>query len=280
MEAASPPPTPLVGTVAVVTGIAGPIGQAVARRLAGECQYILYSDPDAQAAQSVLAEVERIRALHGLAPEPLFVQADAATDAGARLVTRTALNAFGRVDAVVVNGEVTVRNGEGDGALSVSLDSFVPAVRMAGAAMERQPEGNVVLTALVRGAWPGRLGESARNVALSSFGAFVHAAASALHDRGVTLNGVAMEDPARADHTLDMAALGSAAAVRVDRQRRSHQLYDAAYTARFLASSEARGVTGQVLLLSGADTATPPYTRPSESAAYADLFRHIERLPA
>lgn len=280
MEAASPPPTPLVGTMAVVTGIAGPIGQAVARRLAGECQHILFSDPDAQGARRVLAEVERIRALHGLDTEPIFVQADAATDAGARLVIRTALTTFGRVDAVVVNGEVTVRNGEGDGALSVSLDSFVPAVRMAGAAMERQPEGNVVLTALVRGAWPGRLGEAARTVALSSFGAFVHAAATALHDRGVTLNGVAMEDPARADHTLDMAALGSAAAVRVDRQRRSHQLYDAAYTTRFLASSEARGVTGQVLLLSGGDTVAPPYTRPAESAAYADLFRHIERLTA
>lgn len=280
MEAASPPPTPLVGTVAVVTGIAGPIGQAVARRLAGECQCILFSDADAQAAQPVLAEVERIRTLHGLDTEPIFVEADAATDAGARLVIRTALNTFGRVDAVVVNGEITVRNGEGDGALSVGLDAFVPAVRMAGAAMERQPEGNVVLTALLRGAWPGKLGEAARRVAVSSFGAFVHAAASALHDRGVTLNGVAMEDPTRADHTLDMAAMRSAAAVRVDRQRRSHQLYDAAYTTRFLASSEARGVTGQVLLLSGGEAATPPYARPAESAAYSGLFRHIERLPA
>ncbi|MEP0548831.1 MAG: SDR family oxidoreductase [Rhodothermales bacterium] len=270
----------MVGTVAVVTGIAGPIGQAVARRLAGESRCILFSDANAQAARPVLAEVERIRALHGLEAEPVFVEADAATDAGARLIIRTALSTFGRVDAVVVNGEVTVRNGAGDGALSVDLASFVPAVRMAGAALERQPEGNVVLTALLRGAWPGRLGEAACKVAVSSFGAFVHAAATALHDRGVTLNGVAMEDPARADHTLDMAALGSAAAVRVDRQRRSHQLYDAAYTTRFLASSEARGVTGQVLLLSGGGTATPPYTRPAESAAYSDLFRHIERLPA
>ena len=280
MEAVFSSPTSMVGTVAVVTGIASPVGQAVARRFAGECRCLLLSDPDAAASRPVLDEVERIRALHGLETKLPFVDADAGTESGARLVMRTAHTAFGRVDAVVINDEATVQYGGGDGGLSVSLDRFVPAIRMAGAAMERQPEGNVVLTALMRGAWPGRLGEAARKVAVSSFGAFVHAAATALHDRGVTLNGVAIEDPACADATLDMAESLSAAAVRVDRQRRSHQLYDAAYTARFLASSQARGVTGQMLLLGGGSTPTPPYTRPAESAAYSSLFQHIERLPA
>ena len=33
-------------------------------------------------------------------------------------------------------------------------------------------------------------------------------------------------------------------------------------------------------LMFGGGTATPPYTQPAESAAYAGLFRNIERLPA
>src|SRR5690606_27565721 len=104
MEAPSSFPTPsMVGTVAVVTGIAGPVGQAVARRLAGGCRCVLLSDADAQAARPVLAEVERIRALHGFDVQPVFVEADAATEAGARTIIRTALTTFGWVDAVVVN---------------------------------------------------------------------------------------------------------------------------------------------------------------------------------
>lgn len=269
----------MAGTVSVVTNAAGPVGQAVARRLAGECRHLVLVDPDARAARDVLAEVGRIRALHDLDDDALFVEADAATEDGAREALCSALRAYGRVDAVVVNGEAMVRNGQGDGALSVSLDGFVPAVRMAGAALARQPEGNIVLTALLSGAWPGRLGEAARRTAVSSFAAFVHAAAHALHERGITLNGVALEDPARADRTLDFAAPFAGSAVRVDRQRRSHEFHDAAYTARFLASREARGVAGQVFLLSdGEPEAAAPFGGADESAAFSGLFQHIERL--
>jgi 3-oxoacyl-[acyl-carrier protein] reductase len=270
----------MVGTATVVTDVAGPVGQAVARRLASECRCLVLSDPDARAAEGVRAEVERIRALQGFDDEPVFVEADTATEEGARAVFGAALAAFDRVDAVVINGKATVRNGgeRGDGALSVSLDAFVPAIRMAGAAMERQSEGSIVLTALLGGAWPGMLGEAACETAVASFGAFVHAAAGALHERGVMLNGVALEDPSRADSILDMAAPFSGAAVRVDRQRRSHQFYDAAYTARFLASGEARSLTGQVLFVCAGGPAKAPYVRAEESAAFSGLFQHIDRI--
>lgn len=271
----------MAGTVAVVTGIASPIGQAVARRLAGECRRLVFSDPDRKAAHTVLAEVERIRTLHGFEIEPVFVEADAATDEGAHAVFRAAIDTFGQIDAAVINGEITVRNSDGDGALAISLDAFVPAVRASGAALRLQSEGSVVLTALMGGAWPGALGGAAREAAVSSLSAFVHAAASALHGRGLTLNGVALEDPERDDATLDIAAPFSAAAVKGDRQRRSHQLYDAGYAARFLASSEARGLTGQVFVLSGSGPiAAPPYAVSAEAAAYSELFQHIEPLRA
>jgi NAD(P)-dependent dehydrogenase (short-subunit alcohol dehydrogenase family) len=268
----------MAGTVAVVTGIASPIGQAVARRLAGECRRLVFSDPDRKGARPVLAEVERIRQLHGFDVEPVFVEADAATDEGAHAIYHTALDAFGRVDSVVINGEITVRNGDGDGALSISLDAFVPAVRVGGAALKREGEGSIVLTALMGGAWPGNLGAAAREVAVSSLSAFVYAAASALHGCGLALNALALEDPEQADHSLDVAAPFSAATVREDRQRRSHQLYDAGYAARFLASSEARGLTGQVFVLSSSGpVAAPPYAA-STASAYAELFQHIEPL--
>lgn len=266
----------MAGTVAVVTGIASPIGQAVARRLAGECHRLVFSDPDPKAARPVLAEVERIRQLHGFEIDPVFVEADAATDEGAQTIFRTAIDTFGQVDSVVVNGEITVRNSDGDGALSISLDAFVPAVRVGGGALNCK--GSIVLTALMGGAWPGNLGATAREMAVSSLSAFVYAAASALHGRGLALNALALEDPEQADHSLDIAAPFSAATVKGDRQRRSHQLYDAGYAARFLASSEARGLTGQVFVLSGSGPiAAPPYAA-SAASAYAELFQRIEPL--
>lgn len=270
----------MAGTVAVVTGIASPIGQAVARRLASECQRLVFSDPDPRAARPVLAEVERIRTLHGFDTSPVFVEADAASTEGAHAAVCTALNTFGQVDSVIVNGALTVSNG-GDGALALSLDAFVPAVRMAGSALKRRGVGNVVLTALMGGAWPGKLGADALETAVSSFTAFVHAAARALHGGGLSLNGVALEDPASADRTLDIAAPFSSATVRGDRQRRSHQLHDAGYATRFLASNEARGLNGQVFVLSGdGPVGAPPYAAPDEAAAYTELFQHIEPLRA
>ncbi len=281
MEGPSAQSPGMAGTVAVVTGMASPIGQAVARRLAGECRCLVLSDPDPRAARPVLDEVERIRTLHGFDTDPVFVEADAATDEGARAAVCAAVQTFGQVDSVIVNGALTVRNGDGDGALAISLDAFVPAVRMGGSALKRKGEGNLVLTALMGGAWPGDLGAAARETAVSSFTAFVHAAARALHGRGITLNGVALEDPASADRTLDIAAPFSSATVRGDRQRRSHQLHDAGYATRFLASNEARGLNGQVFVLSGnGPVAAPPYAAPAEADAYTELFRHIEPLRA
>jgi hypothetical protein len=209
----------------------------------------------------------------------VFVEADAAVDEDAHAIFHAAIDAFGRVDSVIINGGVTVRNGDGDGALSISLDTFVPAVRAGSAALQRQSDGHIVLTALMGGAWPGDLGAAARETAVSSFSAFVHAAASALHGQGVAVNGVMLEDPERADRTLDIAAPFTAAAVKGDRQRRSHQLYDAGYATRFLASSEARGLTGQVFVLSGSGPiAAPPYAVSAEAASYSELFQHIEPL--
>ena len=66
-----------------------------------------------------------------------------------------------------------------------------------------------------------------------------------------------------------------------DRQRRSHQLYDAAYAARFLASTEARGVTGQTLLVTGGRTpAVPPYGRAHDPQEYAHYFAGLAQLRA
>ena len=284
----SPASTPrMAGTVALVTDVSGPVGQAVARRLASECTRLVLASPDAASARSTLDEVARIRALHRLAPEPVFVEADARTPGGAHDACAAALDAFGRLDAVVHTGALEVGGGDGvtplttGGAMAPDVAAFVPGIRAAAGAMGRS-EGNVVLAALLDGAWPGPLDGPAKTAAIASFRGFVHAAARALYEVGLTLNGLVVEDPEEALGFAEAFGLGEARpmeAWHADRQRRSHQLYDAAHAARFLASNESRGIAGQTLLVSGG---RPPFPclPAADPASFAHHFRALDLVRA
>lgn len=268
----SPASTPrMAGTVTLVTDVSGPVGQAAARRLASECTRLILAAPDGSATGAVRDEVVRVRALHRLTPEPVFVEADARTPGGAHDACAAALGAFGRLDAVVLTGRLAVSGGDGSPAPDVT--AFVPGVRAAVAAMGRS-EGNVVLAALLDGAWPGPLDGPAKTAAVASFRGFVHAAACALYEVGLTLNGLVVEDP---EEALGFTEARPTEVWHADRQRRSHQLHDAAHAVRFLASNEARGIAGQTLLVSGG---RPPFPclPAADPASFARHFRGLDVL--
>ena len=262
----------MAGTVAVITEGAGPLGQAVARRLGAACTHVLLADASATAARPVLDELARTRQLHGLDEEPAFVRADATSEDGARTVVHAALDRFGRVDVVV---HVATLELQGADAPALDVAPLAPMTRWAAAALSLQAEGNLVLGALVRDRWPGPLTAAAREAASAAFGGFVHAAAQRLYDLGLCVNGLQVEDGAgAAERTLELAGVRA--------QQPSPALYDAAQAARFLASPEARGVSGQVLYLSGdRPMEGAPYLRPPASAqagGYGTLLGSIHRL--
>ncbi|BBL79160.1 putative oxidoreductase YuxG [Rubrobacter xylanophilus] len=90
----APPPKELAGRVALVTGGAGGIGGAVARRLheAGAC--VVVADLDGEGAAEVASP---------LGPEGLAVRADVTSEAEVARAFRTATLAYGGVDIVVSN---------------------------------------------------------------------------------------------------------------------------------------------------------------------------------
>lgn len=90
-----PPPPPLAGRVALVTGAASGIGRAVAERLADEGACVVIVDLDGDAAEKVTASIGPDRALAVSADVSSEADVDAAFDAAARC--------FGGVDLVVNN---------------------------------------------------------------------------------------------------------------------------------------------------------------------------------
>jgi NAD(P)-dependent dehydrogenase (short-subunit alcohol dehydrogenase family) len=83
--------------IALVTGGAGGIGLAVARRLTRDGHTVVVADADSDAISSVAAE---------LGPSGLAVHADASTEKGVEMYMQAALDRFGRIDAYHLNAGI------------------------------------------------------------------------------------------------------------------------------------------------------------------------------
>jgi NAD(P)-dependent dehydrogenase (short-subunit alcohol dehydrogenase family) len=95
----------LKGKVAIVTGGAAGIGQAVAEVFAEEGAKVLIADVDTKAAQETLAKIE------SKAGAVQFVHADISKEADAQKISEAAVKAFGRLDILVNNAATFVLKG-------------------------------------------------------------------------------------------------------------------------------------------------------------------------
>lgn len=144
----------LDGKVALVTGGAGGIGSAVARRLAGRGVRTVVVDLDEQGAAKVADEVGG-----------MYLAADLRDPQASREAVALAEESYGRLDLVHLNAGVTT--GEGDLAdldpqryrdvVGVNLDAVVYGVRAALPALRRAGGGAILATASLAGlvAYPG-----------------------------------------------------------------------------------------------------------------------------
>src|SRR5579872_891831 len=83
--------------VAIVTGAAAGIGEAIAARFAEEGARLVLNDIDEANGQRTLAEVQKLGA------EAVFVRADISKEADARSIAEAAVERFGRIDILVNN---------------------------------------------------------------------------------------------------------------------------------------------------------------------------------
>lgn len=264
----------LAGTVAVVTGVEEAPGSAIARRFAAEGARLVLAAP-----QESLA-CETIQHIEDMGGTALFVEADPLTEAGARRIVWSATERYGRIDTLVHSIDLRPLSAlMPEGNAEMRTGAFLPLVSVCGSAMARQGEGSIVLTAWLRESERPGFDPCAQTTVRAELSCLVQVMAEVFYPRGLSVNAVELEDTDQ--HHAVPAQAHDAALNFVNAYRKARRFEDVAQAARFLASSEARGITGQVLFVGSMPPAQqapslPPRHLQRLALIYRDRFTALE----
>ncbi len=178
--------------VAVITGGAQGIGQAVAEAFAAEGAKIVVSDINADLAQKT---AEEIGAKHGV--ETLACAGDVSSVADCDKLMQAALDKFSRVDILVNNAGITRDNlilrmteKEWDSVINVNLKGVFNCTKAACRTMLRQRSGRIVNIASVVGQM-GNAGQANYSASKGGVIALTKTCAREFASRNITVNAIA-----------------------------------------------------------------------------------------
>jgi NAD(P)-dependent dehydrogenase (short-subunit alcohol dehydrogenase family) len=255
----------LAGKVALVTG-AGSVGpgwgngRAAAVLFAREGARVVAVDRDREAA------AETARLIGEEKGEALVLEADVTDLASVTAMTQRALERFGRIDVLLNNVGGSITGGPVEMSvedfrvqIDLNLTSVFIACKMILPRMVEQASGAVVNVGSIGGL--GHLGHDHVGYSASKAGLvqFTRQIAVRYAVHGIRCNTVipGMIDTPLLEHRVsrqkgraDLATLRAEASTRVPLGRRG-DAWDVAYAALFLASDEAKYVTGTELLVDG-----------------------------
>jgi 3-oxoacyl-[acyl-carrier protein] reductase len=242
----------LAGRTAVVTGASRGIGRGIAEHLASLGADVVLSARTAEALEDVAG---------GLDPErTLAFPADVRSQGEVDALFAAAAERFGGIDVVSHNAgiypvaTIDEMTGEAwDDVLRTNLTSTFFVVKAAGRHMRGRGGGRIVLTSSITGSRTGFPGLAHYSATKAGMGGFMRTAALELAADGITINSV---EPGTI-RTESLNGLGEDKIKIMEANVPAGFLgepVDIATAVAFLASAEARFITGQSLVVDGGQT--------------------------
>ncbi|HYC23444.1 MAG TPA: SDR family oxidoreductase, partial [Candidatus Bathyarchaeia archaeon] len=251
----------LEGKTVAVTGAGRGIGRAIALACAAEGAKVVVNDygvsidgkePTSEVANGV---VEEIKKAGGTAVAN--AQSVATMEGGASIV-KTAIDSFGRIDAVVCVAGIlrermlfNLNEEDWDPVIATHLKGTFTVFRHAAAVMREQKSGTLI--GFTSGAFAGSVAQANYSAAKGGIVSLVRSAAAGMHRYGVTANCIAPVAKTRmsANVPMEISGIGDAE--------------DIAPMVVYLVSDKARHITGQVYTVSGGKIAV--WNQPVEARA-------------
>ncbi len=241
----------LTGKVAVVTGSGRGIGKAIAVKLAEAGASIVINDVgDSAPAEQTVAEIKKMNR------QSMAVMADVSSSADVARLVDSAITTYGKVDILVNNAGITrdqlamrMTDEDWDKVLTINLKSVFLCTRAVLRPMLKQHSGRIVSISSIVGII-GNPGQANYASAKAGIIGFTKTIAKEVASRGITVNAVApgfIDTPMtqalpeeRRQTLMNSIPLGYLGTPR-----------DVAEAVAFLASEEARYITGQVITVDG-----------------------------
>lgn len=241
----------LNGKVAVITGASRGIGKGIAKVFAAEGAKVLIAARDENAGNNVGSEIRQAGG------EAAFCRADVSRWPDVEAMAQAAVDRFGRLDILVSNAGIfpsarieAMTEADWDQVQAVNLKGTFFAVKACFARMKAQRYGRIVLTSSITGPVTGFPGWAHYGATKAGMLGLLRTAALEFAPHGVTINAVLPGNI----RTEGLADLGEEYIRRMERSIPLGMLgepEDVGYAALFLASKEARFITGQTLIVDG-----------------------------
>jgi 3-oxoacyl-[acyl-carrier protein] reductase len=241
----------LIDQVAIVTGAAQGIGRGIAAVLAAEGARVVVCDVNGELAESTATEL-RVQGLDVAA-----VTTDVTDRGSVEEMVERVFAEHGRIDILAANAGIypvaelgAIDDALWDQVMDVNVTGAVRIVQACAPAMVSRRYGRVVLTSSITGPVTGQPGFSAYGASKAAMLGFMRSAAIELATSGVTINAVLPGNVA----TTGFAGMSD------EHQRQMLTSIpmgyyadpeDVGWAVRFLASPEARYITGQTLIVDG-----------------------------
>lgn len=236
----------LTGQIALVTGGAKGIGKGISEALSQAGAYVIIADIDE------VAGTESAQSIHGE-----FIKMDVTDQQAVHQCFDEILKKHGRIDIVCSNTGIfpqatldEMTEQDWDLMQSVNVKGMFFVVQRALKTMEKQQYGRVVITSSITGAITGFPGWSHYGASKAAQLGFMRSAALEYARFGITVNAVMPGNIL----TEGLAAQGETYLNQMKATIPTHTLgepKDIGYAAAFLASKEAKFITGQTIIVDG-----------------------------